>query len=246
MVDDFGVKYVKKDDDDHLIVSIKSTYSLTKDWTGNMYCKITLEWDYENRHVDISMPGYKKKKLQEYGHIMPKNLQACPYSPEPKQFGTEALAPLLANTTPKPDAKGIKQVQQIVSSILYYARAVDMTVLMALSSIAVEQTKATERTMERCNQLLDYLVGHADANVCFHASDMIMNIHSDTSYLSEANAQSRACGHFFLGWVPTVNTTICLNWAFHVSTTNLLFIITSAAEAELGALYHNCQTGIIF
>jgi len=31
--------------------------------------------DYENRHVDISMPGYIKKKLQEYGHIMPKRLQ---------------------------------------------------------------------------------------------------------------------------------------------------------------------------
>jgi hypothetical protein len=62
----------------------------------------------------------------------------------PKQFGTEAQAPLPANTTPKLDAKGIKQAQQIVRSILYYARVVDMTILMALSSIAVEQTKATE------------------------------------------------------------------------------------------------------
>ena len=112
-----------------------------------MYYGITLEWDYENRHVDISMPGYIKKKLQEYGHIMPKKFQACPYSPEPKQFGTEAQVPLPAKATPKLDAKGIKRVQQIVGSILYYARAVHMTVLMALSSITVEQMKATERTM---------------------------------------------------------------------------------------------------
>ena len=35
-------------------------------------------------------------------------------------------------------------------SLLYYARAVDMTVLMSLSSIAVEQTKATEKTLGRC------------------------------------------------------------------------------------------------
>jgi hypothetical protein len=129
VVDDFGTKYVKKEDVDHLIASIKSTYSLTEDWTGNMYCGITLKWDYENRHVDISMSGYIKKKLQEYGHIMPKKLQTCPYSPEPKQFGTEAQAPLPADTTLKLDAKGIKRVQQIVGSILYYARAVDMTVL---------------------------------------------------------------------------------------------------------------------
>ena len=30
-VDDFGVKYVNKDDVDHLVSSIKSTYKLTKD-----------------------------------------------------------------------------------------------------------------------------------------------------------------------------------------------------------------------
>ena len=82
---------------------------------------------------------------------MPKRLQTCPYSPDLKWFGTEAQAPLLADTTPKLDTKGIKWVQQIVGSILYYARAVDMTVLLAFSSIAVKQMKATEQTMERRN-----------------------------------------------------------------------------------------------
>jgi hypothetical protein len=96
-----------------------------------------------------------------------------------------------------------------------------MTVLMALSSIPVEQTKPTERTMERCTQLLDYLVGHVGAKVRFRASDMIMNIHLDASYLSEVKTRSRACGHFFLGWMPTDNAPVCLNGAFHVSTTIL-------------------------
>ncbi len=82
---------------------------------------------------------------------------------------------------------------------MYYARAVDMRVLMALSSIAVEQTKATEITIERCIQLLDYLGSNAEAKVRFHASDIIMNIHLDASYLSETKACSRACGHFFHG-----------------------------------------------
>jgi hypothetical protein len=39
---------------------------------------------------------------------------------------------------------------------------------------------------------------------------------------------------------------IKLNGAFLVSATILHFVVTSAAEAELGALYHNCQTGIVF
>jgi hypothetical protein len=61
VVDDFGVKYESKDDMDHLIASIKSTYKLAKDWMGNVYCGISLNWDYINQMVDISMPGYIKK-----------------------------------------------------------------------------------------------------------------------------------------------------------------------------------------
>ena len=47
VVDDFGVKYVSKNDVDHLVASIKSTYTLTEDWTGNLYCGIKLDWDYD-------------------------------------------------------------------------------------------------------------------------------------------------------------------------------------------------------
>jgi hypothetical protein len=246
VVDDFGVKYIHKGDVDHLIASIKKDYMLTKDWMGNLYCGIQLDWNYDERTVDISMPGFIKKKLQKYGHIMPKKIQGCPYSPEPKKIGTEAQAALPPDNTPKLDAKGIKRVRQIVGSILYYARAVDMTVLMALSTIAVDQTKATERTMERCTQLLDYLAHHAEAKVSFRASDMILNIHSEASYLSEAKARSRACGHFFMGWTPKNGKPIKLNRAFHVNMTIMRFVVASAAEVGLGALYHNCQKGIIF
>jgi hypothetical protein len=75
---------------------------------------------------------------------------------------------------------------------------------------------------------------------------MVMNIHLDASYLSEVKAQSRTCGHFFMGWIPETGKPIKLNWAFHVDLPILRFVIASAAEAELGALCHNCQTGIIF
>jgi hypothetical protein len=100
--------------------------------------------------------------------------------------------------------------------------------------------------MSRCTQLLDYLSGHLNATICFHALDMILNIHSDASYLSEEKARSRACGHFFMGWMPKDGKPIRLNGAFHISTTILRFVIASVAKAELGALYHNCQTSIIF
>jgi hypothetical protein len=246
VVDNFGVKYVCKEDVQHLITSIKTDYTITEDWTRNLYCGIQLDWDYKKRMVDISLPGYVKKKLQEYGHVMKFRIQTCPYQPEPKIFGTEVQTPLPPNTLPKLDSKGIKRIQQIVGSILYYAQAVDMIILKALSSIAVEQTNTMVKTIARCTQLLDYLSHNANANVRFYASDMILNIHSNASYLSEAKAHSHACGHFFMGWMPKNGEPICLNGAFHVSSLILQFAIASAAEAELGALYHNCQMGIIF
>ncbi len=72
--------------------------------------------------------GLYSENIQEYGHVMPKRPQTSPYSLKPKQFGNEAQATLPPDTSPKLDAKGIKRVQQIIGSILYYAQAVNMMV----------------------------------------------------------------------------------------------------------------------
>ena len=116
-----------------------------------------------------------------------------------KKIGSEAQAPLPPDESPKLDEKGIKRIQQIVGSILYYARSVDMTCLAALVTIAINKKKATKQTMDRSIQLLDYLASNQDAKVRFHASDMVLNIHSDASYLSESGAGSHACGNCFHG-----------------------------------------------
>jgi hypothetical protein len=81
---------------------------------------------------------------------------------------------------------------------LYSARAVDPTVLMPLNDIATEQTKATEKMQAATNKMLDYLTNHPDATIRYHASDMVLHIHSDASYLSVSNARSCLGGLFFL------------------------------------------------
>ena len=85
-------------------------------------------------------------------------------------------------------------VQQIIGGVLYYVRAVDLTVLPVLSSIVSEQATATENTERKCAQLLDYLATHDNARIRYHASDMVLNIHSNASYLSETRARSRVAG----------------------------------------------------
>ena len=162
------------------------------------------------------MPGYVCRQLLKYKHVTLSCPQHCPYSPEPKKYGSTAQAPLPIDTSQPLGEKEIKAVQKIVGSILYYARAVDMTVLMALSTIASEQTKGTKQTMEKALQVLNYLATHPNATIPFRATDMVMNIHSDVSYLLAPNSRSRACGHFFLGWRPVDGEPICLNGAFHM------------------------------
>jgi hypothetical protein len=88
------------------------------------------------------------------------------------QFSTQDNSPPLT-------AKQCTEIQKITGSVLYYSRAVDPTVLMALNDIAPEQTAATEKTKTAAGQLLDYLATHPDAKIRFQASDMILHIHSD-------------------------------------------------------------------
>jgi hypothetical protein len=59
VVDDFGVQYVGKEHAQHLIDALKTDYTVSKYWTGGIYCGITLKWGYANKHVYLSIPGYK-------------------------------------------------------------------------------------------------------------------------------------------------------------------------------------------
>jgi hypothetical protein len=179
MVDNFGVKYTCQEDIDYLIKCIKEKYELTMDWDGNLYYGICLKWDYNVCTLDISMPGYILKQLQKYKHATPTKQQHCPYAPQSKQYGSKAQQPLPQDMSPLLSKDDIKQVQCVIGRILYYSRAVNLTVLMALSTIPSKQAYGTENAMLKMKQLLDYLATHPAATVRFHASGMVLNIHSD-------------------------------------------------------------------
>eukprot|EP00970_Alexandrium_tamarense_P017799 scaffold11398_cov137-Alexandrium_tamarense.AAC.1 len=246
VVDDFGVKYVGKEHADHLVSVLKRYYTLSEDWTGSLYCGVSLKWNYKERWVDINMPGYIKNALQRYNHEPPDKQQHCPYPPQPKKYGSDAQEPKPIDTSPILDKDGITRIQQIVGTISYYARAVDITILTALNTIGAEQAQATQNTALTTKQLLDYLATHPDTTIRYYASDMIMNVHSNAAYLVASGARSRAAGHFFLGWTPQDNKPIKLNGAFYTTCELLKFVAGSAAEAELGALFLNAQKIKIF
>jgi hypothetical protein len=78
---------------------------------------------------------------------------------------------------------------------------------------------------------------HPDAKICYCASNMVLNVHSDASYLSASHAQSCTSGYFFLGSTPCGVSPIQINGAFHATCTILKLVAASAAELELGAIF---------
>jgi hypothetical protein len=144
------------------------------------------------------MPGYIQAALHKYQHPKPKRPQHAPHLwTQPNYAAKHQLTPptdTMAVLTPK----AIKRVQQITGTLLYYARAVDSTILVALGTIAAQQSNGTMATNEAINHLLDYCYTHLNATIWYRASDIILKIHSDASSLLEPKACSRAGGHFYL------------------------------------------------
>jgi hypothetical protein len=97
-------------------------------------------------------------------------------------------------------------------------------------------------------QLLDYCATHPDANIQYHASDMILHMESDASYLSETKARSRAAGFFYLGNQATPGADQCTNYNGPVNILSQIMreVVSSAAEAELAALFYNCKEACTF
>ena len=128
-----------------------------------------------------------------------------------------------------------------MGSFLYYARAVYPLILHALSTIASQQAKPTETTMKQVKHFLSYMAWHPDTTIRFYASDMVLQIHSDASYLTAPKARSRAGGHYFLGSIPVDKQSITLNGPVLSLSAILKCVAASTAEAELGALFLNAK-----
>ncbi len=110
--------------------------------------------------------------------------------------------------------------------------------LVALNAIATQQASPTQKAMERDKQLLDYCASQEEAVLTYHASDMVLAIHSDAGYLNESKAGSREGGIFFM----SSNVQNPQNNGAVLTIAQIIdAVMSSAAEAELGALFINAK-----
>eukprot|EP00804_Cyclotella_cryptica_P017249 CCRYP_016808-RA/>CCRYP_016808-RA protein AED:0.39 eAED:0.39 QI:0/-1/0/1/-1/1/1/0/200 len=182
-----------------------------------------------------------QKASHRFHHPVPIKPQHQPYPHTPHTYGAKQQfvdtaddSALLSNTDKT-------FVQEVIGVFLYYARAVDGTMLPALGSLATQQLAPTQNTMLKVHQFLDYAMTHPDAMITYRTSNMILAIHSDASYLSETKAHSRARGHFFLSEDDPSPRN---NGAVLTLAQIIKPVMSSAAEAKLGALYINARETI--
>lgn len=77
---DFGIKYSNKNDVKHLIDILQKSFKVSCDWEGQHYCGLTIDGQYDDNYVDISMPGYIDKVLRKVQHKKPAKSQYAPHT----------------------------------------------------------------------------------------------------------------------------------------------------------------------
>jgi hypothetical protein len=244
VVDDFGIQFSNITDAQHLLAALKQDYEVvTVDWTRSLFCRITLTWDYEKRTVDLSMPGYVENALTEFSFTPAPKPKHQPHRHQPPQYGvkTQLTAPI--DESEPLSKEGNLRLQQIMGKFQYYSHTVDPTMNVTLSTLASQQTCRTKLTETDANKFLNYCATHPNATIRYHPSDMILKVHSDTSYNSELKARSRAGGHFYMGNRDTNDDT---TQGTVLATTSIMnAVLALASEAEIGALFENTRKATI-
>eukprot|EP00804_Cyclotella_cryptica_P010114 CCRYP_019272-RA/>CCRYP_019272-RA protein AED:0.25 eAED:0.25 QI:0/0/0/1/0.66/0.75/4/0/703 len=146
-----------------------------------------------------------------------------------------------ADETPPLSPEKIKFIQQVVGTFLFFGRAVDPTLAAALSSIASRQSKGTDATLEATSQLLDYVATHPNPSIQYLASDMILALDTDGSYLSELDGKSRAAAYMFL---TKKDNPDFHNGAVLILSSIIKHVMASASETEIASLFYGCKEAI--
>eukprot|EP00804_Cyclotella_cryptica_P000392 CCRYP_008696-RA/>CCRYP_008696-RA protein AED:0.37 eAED:0.37 QI:0/0/0/1/0/0/5/0/407 len=75
VVDDFGIKYVKKEDLDHLVGVLKRYYDVSVDIHGKEFVKIELDWDYKRERCTYQWNLTFARRLRQFDNLVPKKRQ---------------------------------------------------------------------------------------------------------------------------------------------------------------------------
>ena len=75
---------------------------------------MSLDWDYTNGTVDLSMPGYIEKALQRFAHPIPNKPEDSPHECTLPNYGQKIQFTKDPDQTNTLDASGIKRLQEVI------------------------------------------------------------------------------------------------------------------------------------
>jgi hypothetical protein len=196
VVGKFAIEITKTEDAKHLIEALNNNYMITIDWGATKYIWLTIDWDYDKGQVHVHMPSYLDKAFLKFKPVAPSKKQNSPHPHTIPQYGAKNQYAESQVESPLLNKEDTKHVQAVMGTLLYYARAVDSTILTALSSLATEQAKQTQKMMEKVKKLLDCCASQEEAIITYNKSKMILVVHSNAGYWNKEKSRSRAGGHF--------------------------------------------------
>ena len=113
-----------------------------------------------------------------------------------------------------------------------------MITMMTLSDISSKQAAPKEETLNIANKFLDYATTHLDTILTYTASDILLAVHIDVSYLDENKARGQVGRKFFL----TLDTIKITNNGAVINIAQIIkSVMTSTSEDELNAFFINVR-----
>ena len=89
VVNNFLIQYTDLRNAHHLINALQHKYDITIDWDATTYIGISLQWDYKQCTVQLSMPKYIPAALERIRHIFNGKPEHPPANHTPINYGAK-------------------------------------------------------------------------------------------------------------------------------------------------------------
>ena len=118
------------------------------------------------------MPNYIDNLLHKLGHTPPKKYNDVPYPYTQPAYGQKQQFAKPTDTSPKLNAQETVKIQSTIGSLLYYCRALDMTIHPALNELSTQQYAPMEHMKQVVSKLLDYMYTYPEAIIRYMSIQM--------------------------------------------------------------------------
>ena len=146
VVDDFGTKPTSESATSHLLQALRDKYQITVDPSGTKFLSFVLDWDYPARKVYLLMPNYVWHVLNRLQHYLSTCLQHASHLHNKPVYDQKIQFSDSQDDTKEDflSASAKTLIHRIIGIFLYYGIALDLTMLVALVTLATQQSKPTE------------------------------------------------------------------------------------------------------